>query len=236
MSTSLLVSLLDDDDSFVYLSVVHALKRLLDISTKAVFAKLFKLFENSMAWSAELSISLCKRLPHKYRNITRSRTLLGEALIFGVRRSGNGAVVYADMLVPICIRVCRGDADRKMFQSIIDSSNSWSADKVNILSVDSTQPTLGDSSFISTDEDNNLLVALAADAALLRQSAVSLLAEFISIVGFGSSKYLYDVLQLAADIIKVEHKSNTVAITMRRYVQLSQVTHCLNFNNMYFLI
>jgi hypothetical protein len=215
LATTLLISVLDDDDSFVYLSVVHALKDLLDIDAKTVFSKLFNLFENSTAWEVEFSVSLCKRLSRKAQNITRSRTLLGEALIFGVRKSGKGAIIYADILVPICIRVCRGDADRKAFQTIIDSSYSWRAEKVNILSVDSPQPNLLSSSDITSDEEN-ILIALAADAALLRQSAVSLLAEFISIVGFGSSKYLYDTLQLAADVVKVEHTSSTVAVTMRR--------------------
>jgi hypothetical protein len=203
--------LLDDGDSYVYLCVVHALKTLMDLRPKYVMVRLINFFRNSEEWNSFKEVrGSCSELITRPINVIRCRALLAEAITFGIKRSGRSIAQFGGDIVGTCIHVSSGGTERGKRSELLASSNLWRPESVHILSTDSKHEEN------EKDESQTVRIATAIDSAMLQQSAVSLLAEFIATAGFGSSRHIATVLQFATDILNVEHKNTTSAITMRR--------------------
>jgi hypothetical protein len=219
------VNLLEDTDSFVYLSVVHTLRTLLDMNHKHGIAILMKLFESSDAWA-----KYCEFTPTSKVNIVRRRVLLGESLMFGVRRAGEMVPHYASEIIYGCLRVIR--AENVKSRPVIGHVESWNVQKMSITEHVEEEPSDAASRASSERVGGNAAAnananasakdadadaaASQVDSILLRQSAISLMAEVVATAGYGSSRYLEEVVQLASDVLAVEHSSANAAIAMRR--------------------
>ena len=201
--TDVLLNQLEDADSFVYLSVIHTLRVLLEKTHKYTIPKFMSLFESSDMWNtpSEAGIHFSKK------NIIRRRILLGEVLVFGVRRAGDLISLYANDILRGCMHVLR--FENKLSPPVSDHVESWNTKKMSI----SHSGSATNSSSIELD-----LEAERVDHILLRQSALSLVAEVVSVAGYGSSRYMEEITRLSSDVLKVEHSSSNAAISMRRSV------------------
>jgi Required for nuclear transport of RNA pol II C-terminus 1 len=170
---------------------------------------------------------------------TRHRALLGEALGTLLRRAGDAAPPLVPHLVAVCVRVARtplskeeessleGFADLRTMTLIrpITDANSTSSNEV-------TDPT---SSLNKKKEEQESAVkeeqrqqqqqaataaaAVAGDSVFLRQSALSLLADAVVCSGWGASKYLIDIVDVATGVLAMEGKkfSTQASSSSRRY-------------------
>ena len=229
----ILVNQLEDNDSFVYLSVIHTLRTLLDLNRTHIISTLMKLFESEDAW---------KKYAHKEimtvistENILRRRVLLGESLMFGIKRVGELVPYYASDIIRGCLSVIRNE-NRKMRPVDTEVLN-WDMKKMAITEGTPSEAKDGqtvDSKHSSKkskmkSEPNSSVEAGKVDSVLLRQSALSLMAEVVATAGYGASRYLEEIIRLAADVLAVEHSSANAAIAMRRHV----INSCVIFRIFY---
>ena len=203
-----LVSLLEDSDSFVYLSVIHTIRTLLQLRSKTLLTLLMSLFASNETWAKYDMIGL----NYQTSNLTRRRVLLAESLMFGIRRLGDLVPFYADEILAGCLRVIR--AENRLFLPVKTHVSNWDMNKM-ILKEDCVAPS-NSSSVCANPNAKVADDALQVDSILLRQSAISLIAEVVARSGYGSSRYIEDIIQLAADVLTVEHSSHNMAIAMRR--------------------
>ena len=87
-----LISLLADPESFVYLNVIHAISRLAFTDDGKVFTTLLEMFAPTSAITI------------------RQRIILSEAITLILRRSGDAAPIYAPGCISTCIRCIKGTA------------------------------------------------------------------------------------------------------------------------------
>lgn len=227
-----LITLLQDEDSYVYLCVLTTISKLADLprSRGTVFKALLEAFSDGHDGT--------RRDTHNGRNLGsrssshekdgaeegslhllsyRHRSLVGEALATVLRRAGDAAGPLVPLLVPTCIRVARvrpSSEDTRLVENQVN---------LRTMKMDRREDdaTLEDDS--STHDqaalDDTLSAALASDRALLRQSAMSLLAEAVVCAGWGAPKYLVDILDIAAGVLSMEgvaHRTQTSS-SIRRY-------------------
>ena len=167
----------------------------------------------------------------------RHRSLLGEALSTVLKRAGDAAPPFVPALVSACIRIVRVRASTEEESSVEDYVNL----KTMILSTTSGKEKVKDSLAIQNEresvakknkekekeeekeqekEGKSELEAAAhnADTVLLRQSALSLLADAVVSAKWIASKYLTDILDIATHVLTLEgreHFSQTSSVMKR---------------------
>lgn len=227
-----LVNQLEDSDSFVYLSVIHTLRTLLDLNRKHIISALMRLFESEDAW---------KKYAHKEitmnpttENILRRRVLLGESLMFGIKRAGELVPYYASDIISGCLSVIR--TENTKMRPVDTNVVNWDMKKMTLaeeIPVEANEDLSAESKRSSKksskkkSKPDSSAEARNVDSVLLRQSALSLMAEVVASAGYGSSRYLEDIIRLASDVIAVEHSSANASVAMRRYETYSDIS-CLN--------
>lgn len=196
--------------------MIHTIRALFDHNRKRIVTMLMNLFENADAWQ-----EFRHNKPNMTSgvNIVRRRVLLGEALMFGVKRAGELVPYYANDIIYGCMRVLRAENTKN--RPVQSHITGWDMQKMTITK-DSLGPvTRGNSAALSpkiieAGLPDTVIEAQAVDSILLRQSALSLMAEVVATAGFGSSRYLDEVIQLASDVLAVEHSNYNAAVAMRR--------------------
>lgn len=207
----MVLNLLEDPDSFVYLSAIHAIRSLIEMNRKVMFTRILVLYRASDAWTEKhFRIRIRDGSSGDVittRNITRRRAFLGEALSFGVRKLGDIMGAYGPEVISTCISVAKRARHEGASQVASDSRavSTWNINNMHI------SETSDGSSKIDVE-----LAASVADRALLRQSAVSLIADTVATAGFGSLSNLDEVVQFASDILEVEYSNEKLSVAMRR--------------------
>jgi Required for nuclear transport of RNA pol II C-terminus 1 len=236
---STLISLLQDSDSYVYLCALTAISKLADLpnSRDTVFQALLEAFSDSNEGPSASgdgenlrsgsSSSAKDRAVQGTAHILlspRHRSLVGEALAAVLRRAGDAAPSLVPLLVPSCIRVARARPsaeDSQLVESLVNLRTMTMARSAD----DATPEDEGETKGSTRDEAPvgcALLAALAGDRALLRQSAMSLLAEAVVCAGWSASKYLVDILDIAAGVLSLEgsaHSTQTSS-SIRRFFSI----------------
>jgi len=192
----MLQSLLSDSESFVYLNSLHAIGVLSIRHRAKVFADLLSIFSNED--EAE------RRVRDRAVSSLRSKALVAEALVVVLRRAGQlGAQLVTPLLVTACIRVARVRPLTEHEEAVEQQ-------------VDLRTMKMHSAGGAEVDEEKIDKAAFGADAALLRQSSVSLLAEAMTVAGWGGSRFVYDVLDVAIGILQMETKYSQIARASRR--------------------
>lgn len=190
LAKRILLRLISDDDSFVYLNAMHAIGRLIDINRKALFPLFLTIFE------ANESLSVEDRL------CVRDRAALGEALTFSIRRAGEVAPLYVPDVVRVCVAICRRRIDLCKVREDVD------LDRRRVLV--RNQETAEVSESIAAE------AAAKADEVFLRQAAFSLLAEAMATAGWSASKYMREVIDVAKGPLYMEDMRHQESIAVRR--------------------
>ena len=183
----ILVKLLEDPESFVYLAAVHAIAHLVSRDKPLFLHRVVELLSDSP------------------RSLTiRERVLLVEVLVLVTRRTGPSAANFSTVLVNLCIKLIRfrpGPAEEKL---LTDSN-------INLL-----QHRSADIGLDPTSSAGNRDGFFVADSVILRQSAVSLLAEITVASGFTSFSFLYEIIDVALGILRTESYYSQVTIYAMR--------------------
>jgi Required for nuclear transport of RNA pol II C-terminus 1 len=232
---STLITLLQDSDSYVYLCVLTAISKLADLpnSRSTVFRALLESFsasnEGPSAAGNGGGVGSGSSSGGKDRGVEetahvllspRHRSLVGEALATVLRRAGDAAPSLVPLLVPSCIHVARvrpSAEDSRLVESLVDLRAMTMA-----RSADDAAPEVvpvPSSTCAKAPVNEASSAALAGDRALLRQSAMSLLAEAVVCAGWSASKFLIDILDIAAGVLSMEglaHSTQTSS-SIRRY-------------------
>lgn len=186
-SFEILVKLLKDPESFVYLAAVHALAHLVS-REKPLFLH-----------------SLVAILTETSQPMTmRERVLLVEVLVLVTRRTGPSAANFCTLLVNACIKLIR-------FRPGVHEEKLLTENSIDLLSHRSASTEPDTTSSESIEEG-----FYTADSVILRQSAVSLLAEITVAAGFTSFPFLFEIIDVALGIIRVESYHSQVTIYARR--------------------
>ena len=169
---------------------------------------------------------------------TRHRALIGEALGTLLRRAGDAAPPLVPNLLAVCVRVARtrlskeeensleGFADLRTMTLIrpITDGNSTSANEVANPTSSLNSKKEEEESTVKEEQQLQQQVATAAaavagDSVFLRQSALSLLADAVVCSGWGASKYLIDIVDIATGVLAMEGKkfSTQASSSARRY-------------------
>ena len=202
LAISVLFSLLTDSDSYVYLNVLSAISALADTSRKTVFTALLLGFSEDGDVPVRVDGAGTTVGPFSMRN----RALLAEALAVVLRRAGAAAPPFIPGLVAACVKVARtrpSTADAALVDSAIDLRTN----RVTCRQDGEESPT-----------DVDAAVAVA-DCAILRQSALSLLAEAVVLAGWSAnapSTRLIDVVDIATGVLSMETASSQAATSCRR--------------------
>lgn len=171
---------------------------------------------------------------------TRHRALIGEALGTLLRRAGDAASPLVPHLVAVCVRVARtrlseeeeksleGFADLRTMTLIrpITDGNSTSTNEVTDPTSSLNNNEKEEESAVKEEKQHQQQAATAAaavagDSVFLRQSALSLLADAVVCSGWGASKYLIDIVDIATGVLALEGKkfSTQASSSARRYVE-----------------
>jgi hypothetical protein len=192
---SALLSLLVDPDSFVYLGVLRAIAALGDVSRKQVFSALLTAFSDDEAGA-------------------RYRSLVGEALAHVLRRAGAAAPPLVPALVGACVVLARTRPSTEDAARLDDGAVNLSTMHVAPAVLDDDDDDDGGGAAVKTEA-----AAAAADRAVLRQSALSLLAEAAVSAGWAASALstrLLDVLDVATGVLAMETAASQAATASRR--------------------
>lgn len=245
---STLITLLQDSDSYVYLCALTAICKLADLpnSRSRVFRALLEAFSDSSegprAAGCEENRESVSNSGDKDRAVEKSahvllsprhRSLVGEALATVMRRAGDAAPSLVPLLVPSCIRVARmrpSAEDSVLVESLVNlraMTMAKSAD--DMMSGDDSESegrVRGKAPAVDT-----LSAALAGDRALLRQSAMSLLAEAVVCAGWSASNYLIDILDIAAGVLSMEGVAHSTQISssIRRYLGSNVMSYSISY-------
>lgn len=207
----ILYTMLNDSDSFVYLHVLQVLTRLADFNRQNVFDALLCAFQSDLNGNTEDSTSLPER----------RRSLIGEALSSILRRSGDIAPKFVPFIVVACIKIIKkrlNDKDDNRIEELIDL-RSMKITPVHNNTIENEDDFIAKRKNERKNEKNEkkiIKAALSADNVLLRQSAVSLLAEAISTAGWSAANYMLDTLDIAVGILTFETKSTQTNRSIRR--------------------
>ncbi len=217
-----LVNLLADTESFVYLNAIHAVAALASHDRVTVVAGLLNVF----------SPSLSTNVPNKAENIGsyRHRAVVAEALSVIIRRAGVLAapLITSVPIVPACISVVKQlRPSTATVQHVADinanlSSNRMSAttsattiDAISNVTVEANakgipvETAVNDKQTMQAAIDNaipsiEMSSSILVDSLILRQSALSLLAECVTCSGWGAHRYIHDVIDIAIGILHHE--------------------------------
>ena len=207
-----------DTDSFVYLHVLRAVSTLADLSRMKVSSALLSAFAGGDDDETVKGPGLVSSV--------RYRALLGESLIVIIRRAGPAAVPLVPSLVAACVKMARTRLSREdalLVDAVVDLSTMRvvaapiTSDEVD--GVESSQSQVAE----EVDNVDREAAAGAADRAILRQSALSLLAEAVVCSGWSASAQstrLFDVLDIATGVLSMETESSQIAVATRRYLTL----------------
>ena len=242
-----MINMLQDSDSYVYMSVLTSISRLADLPSRRgrVFSSLLNVFsECPQSKKSDVSTDVCRVEINESASAKRGkasaeaehgmegsavyhsprlRALVGEALASVLRRAGDAAPPLVPSLVAACITVVRARAS--------DEAVGLVEDHVNLRTMIVKRPAQTDSSAEQTHQsdehtqaalavDLTVAAAAAADIALLRQSAMSLLAESAVCAGWTASKYLLDILDIAVGVLTLEgmNRRTQTSSSIHRYV------------------
>jgi hypothetical protein len=195
----LLLHMLGDDESFVYLAAVHALSRVVDMNRKLLIPSLLEIFSGRNTTPMSLKI----------------RAALGEVLSLSLRRARDLAPFFVPTIVSECLRICR----QRVY---LPHSTSGEIDGIdaNLSQMKIQIPTLTtaeveEKSDAEIGEMNRVIdtYSNAADLIYFRQSAYSLLSEAMACGGWTATKYLNDTLDLALGTLLLEHNHRTSRAT-----------------------
>jgi len=199
--------MLNDTDSFVYLHVLQVLTRLADFNRQKVFNALLSAFQTDAG--NDLSLS------------ERRRSLIGEALSSILRKSGDIAPKFVPFIVVACIKLIKKRLDIKdenQVEDLIDLRN-MKINRTHDENIEDDEDLKSKRKNEIKNEMNEMKIlnaALSADSILLRQSAVSLLAEAISTAGWSAANYMIDTLDIAVGILTFEMKLTQANRSIRR--------------------
>jgi hypothetical protein len=236
----LLLRLVSDEDSFVYLGAIKAISTVADISRKLVLTYLLSAFVEGTP-SADYLIrdigaappALSAQIKEEEPLSLKSRSLVGEAISFILRRAGEAAPPLVPPVVNGCLKLIRqrqSQAEIGFVNELVDMRKmTLRADLLQETGTFEGESDLGQVPDSRTDlgatvdeetpiEGHAVLEAAASlcDAALLRQSAMSLLAEAVVAAGLTADRYLTDVLDAAVGVLTFERLRSEVASAMRR--------------------
>ena len=185
----ILIQLLNDAESFVYLASVHAIAHMISRDKPLFLHKIINILSDT---SIERPV--------------RQRVLITEILVLVTRRAGPSAAGFSRLIFNTCMKLIR-------FRPGAIEEHLLNIDKVDLLKLRSTLQEQADSSNTSNDQH---LGYHAADLIILRQSAISLLAEISVSAGFTSFEYLFEVIDVACGILTMEAQHSQVTIYARR--------------------
>lgn len=177
---------------------------------------------------------------------TRHRALIGEALGVLLRRAGDAAPPLVPSLVAVCVRVARTRLSKEEEASLEGFADLRSMILIRPVKDDKivTQTAVKDNngtkpaSNINDKKDEGEVVenvqeqqqhqaatataATAGDSVFLRQSALSLLADAVVCSGWGASKYLVDIVDIATGVLAMEgiKFSTQASSSARRYLPI----------------
>ena len=245
-----MINMLQDNDSYVYLSVLTSLSRLADLPSKRVrvFRSLLNAFsEQSKSKKSDGSTKIRGQVgmteiasanserttlesEHSIEGSAgyhspRLRALVGEALACILKRAGDCAPPLVPSLVAACITVVRERASDKAVGLIEDHVNLRTMIVKKITQADpiSEQTSQSDkhTQAAGLAVDLTVAAAVAADIALLRQSAMSLLADSVVCAGWTASKYLLDIIDVAVGVLSLEglKKRTQTSSSIHRYAR-----------------
>ena len=179
---------------------------------------------------------------------TRHRALIGEALGILLRRAGDAAPPLVPSLVAVCVRVARTRLSKEEEASLEGFADLRTMTLIRPVKDDKTitPMALKDDNGIKpassvTDEKDegegvenaqvqqrhqaaSATAAAAGDSVFLRQSALSLLADAVVCSGWGASKYLVDIVDIATGVLAMEgiKFSTQASSSARRYTPTHQ--------------
>ena len=195
----ILLHMLNDSDSFVYLHVIKALAVLAHHNRQNVSGLLMDGFTNGSVTLESTNISLD----------IRQRSLIGDALSLIIRRTGHVLTTEGSNYVVGCLAVIRSVAPPSATaDAIIDEK--FDLSRVKFLDKDNMADEL-----MEGNEDT-MHAIISAENLLLRQSAVSLLAEAIAHSGYDAERHLMEVVDVARSVLLVEYRQNQTNAAMRR--------------------
>ena len=179
---------------------------------------------------------------------TRHRALIGEALGIILRRAGDAAPPLVPSLVAVCVRVARTRLSKEEEESLEGFADLRTTILIRPVKDDKTiTPTAvkddngsrpasnmndkkeeGEGVENAQEEQRHqaatAAAATAGDSVFLRQSALSLLADAVVCSGWGASKYLVDIVDIATGVLAMEgiKFSTQASSSARRYLPVHQ--------------
>ena len=211
-----LVNVLNDNESFVYLNGIHAIAALAAHNRVYVVNFYVEIFEN---------------IPREENNYglmvsDRHRAIIAEALSMILRRSGSTAPKLVPSIISACLKIVRNlRPNSHVMQSVTQSGTNFQKLRLKPTTAiaDITESEMNDDKKDDTVDLQEpelpsvpIETAVLADQLLLRQSALSLLADAIAFAGWTSQKYMTDVVDVAVGILTLETGYNEVMRLSRR--------------------
>jgi hypothetical protein len=214
----ILILLLTDPESFVYLNAVHALARLIDLDCKGLFPLFLSLYaegsktprdSKQFYQAGDIRVFAVDFCPGPLSLHTRA--VLAEVLSIALKRSGETAPLYVPAVVAVCVKICRARV------SLPPSPGPRELDEqmrpivqINLLErqVRYTDPSINNNDRPHESNQRVLDEAyIAADSVFLRQSAYSLLAEAMAVAGWSAGRHIMDVIDIAVGTLQMEKRS-----------------------------
>jgi len=229
-----LMNLLDDTESYVYLAVIHTLALLLLHHKQIILSKILIDFSGQHIKDQYITSNLHdsknkSKLPiHSYRK----RALLGEAMSLWLRTSGGVTSSYCSVVIRACVSVARGrpvllHTVRPRIQDLSNNSVATSCTDESKVNIDLKNMRVSLNS-VETDTDTEREreihtereteterrmhssemneVINSADEVLLRQSALSLLADALVAAQWSVRPLLGDVIEVATCVLLMENR------------------------------
>ena len=219
----LLLHLMQDSESFVYLNAVHAIGRLIDHHRSTLFKQFLLYYSDGIVHHSPLTKESkeSRSKVGEYSLSLRHRAVLSEAIGCALRRADQMAHQYVPQIVATCLRICRRRTNLHTKLSTANTSEMNSdklidvdltAMRVSVVQVDdeNVDDENGANRGQSSDSYEATLndVCLSADEVLFRQSAFSLLAEAIGLAGLTVKQHLLDVVDVAVGVLR--HETATI--------------------------
>lgn len=187
---------LSNEDSYVYLHAVQALRNLGDIRRDDVIDFLIKVYVGGLSFAkAFLSGNSNCSLDFPFQRFV----VFAEALILTLRRSGDLAPKYCARIISSCLPISRISLSENQLQAV--------EAEVNLLNM----------KMKNTETRNNTSdAALLADIVLYRQSSVVLMMDAAILSGWTFSR-IWDVVDVATSILMMEKQYSQIERASRRY-------------------
>lgn len=194
-----LLHMLRDCDSFVYLHVIKALAVLALHNRQKMSGLLMDGFASGTITVESTVVTVD----------IRQRALIGDVLSLIIRRTGHVLTAEGSTYVIGCLAVLRSVAAPSAAANVaIDEK--FDLSRVKFLDKDNTLDELKEGN------EDTLDAVLTAESVLLRQSALSLLAEAMAHSGYDAERHLMEVIDVARSVLLVEYRQNQSNAAMRR--------------------